>query len=1048
MKIVAYFLKRPTLFWSLMIGLLLAGLLSFIQMPKLEDPAVCVKQAMVVIPYPGATAHDVELQAAMLMEDELRTIPGVKKIKTDCQNGSAQITVEFVPEVLNTQIEQRFDLLRRKVSDAATKLPQGCYTPVVVDDMMDVYGMFYAFTGDGYEPDEMYKYARLIRRELLKVKGVKRINIYGNRDEEINIVISKDKIARNGLIPTQIASSLQSAVKSVDAGKYSDDGEKLQLRITNQVKDEQDIKNLLIQTIDGKQLRLGDIAEVERQYVIPQRNGFFIDGKPALGILISTEDNVNVPVVGEKVDKRLSEIMPDIPAGLTTQKVFFQPDKVNEAIDSFMINLIESVLIVIIVLIFTMGFRSGLIIGIGLILTIAGSFPILLMCGTTLQRISLGAFIVAMGMLVDNAIVVMDGILVDKLKGLPPKKYLFNIGKKTALPLLGATIIAASSLLCIFLSKNSAGEYARDVFLVMAVSLLISWGLALIQVPIFAKTLFSPRLKQSQGNKHKESSLHRLVRRSIIFLIAHKTATVGVAIGCLMISGYGMTKVKNLFFPDFSYKQFVIEYFLPAQTDPEQVKENLIAISNRLRENPKIESVAASMGGAPGRYSLVRPMTSGGDCYGELIVDCPDYETVLEQIPLIQKQLREEFPDAYIRLRKYNFSTSTSHTVEVAFSGPDPAVLRRLCNQAEEIFRECPYVDPYSVQNNWKPMSKALLTDYSQQDALCSGIGRPDIANALQAATDGMVVGAINDDDTPIKINLKVRNADRSQIKDLSNIPVWSSMNIKMDDKDIQSFISGGKSSSDIEDNLFKSTPLSNIGKEIRPVWEEETVLRVNGQRNMEVECDPDFSIYEATPAKIINYVSKEMEAIHLPEGYNMEWVGEMSTSSESVNSLLAYLPITIFLILAILLMLFNSWKKVILILLCFPFVICGIAPALLIAHQPFTFMAILGMFGLIGMMIKNAIVLIDEINRLIIEEHQLPYAAVINATVSRVRPVMMASLTTIVGMIPLVVDPMYSSMAIIIIGGLTVGTIITLILLPLLYTVFFRIKTPINMNK
>lgn len=1048
MKIAEYFIKKPTLFWSLMVGLLLAGILSFVKMPKLEDPAVCVKQAMVVVNYPGATAHDVELQVAMLMEDELRTIPGVKTVKSSCQGGVAQITVEFVSEVLNTQIEQRFDLLRRKVSDAAKILPQGCYAPVVIDDMMDVYGMFYAFSGDGYTPAEMNKYAKLIRRELLKVNGVKRISIYGNQDEEINIIISKDKIARNGLIPTQIASSLQNAVKSVDAGKYSDDGEKIQLRIVNRVKDEQDIKDLIIKTIDGKQLRLGDVADIERCYATPQRNGFFRNGKPALGILISTEDDANVPVVGENVDKRLAEIMPDIPAGITMQKVFFQPDKVNEAIDSFMLNLIESVVIVILVLIFAMGYKSGLIIGIGLILTIAGSFPILLMCGTTLQRISLGAFIVAMGMLVDNAIVIMDGILVDKSKGLPPKKYLFNIGKKTAMPLLGATIIAASSLLCIFLSKNTAGEYARDVFLVMAVSLLISWGLALIQVPIFAKVMFPPRIKAQSDSKGKDSSLHRYVRRCITFLIAHKTATVSMAILCLLLCGFGMTKVKNLFFPDFSYKQFVIEYFLPAQTDPERVKQDLIAISNRLKENPKIENVTASMGGAPGRYSLVRPMTSGGDCYGELIVDCPDYETVVEQIPIIQKQLREENPDAYIRLRKYNFSTSTSHTVEVAFTGPDPAVLRQLSSQAKDIFRECPYVDSYSIQDNWKPMSKSLIVNYSQQDALRSGISRPDIANVLQAATDGMIIGAVNDDDTPLRIKMKIRNADGSPIKDLSNIPVWTSMNMKIDDNDIKSFISGSKSSSEIEDNLFKSTPLSNIGDGIRPEWEEEMVLRVNGQRNIEVECDPDFNIYEATPAKIVKYVSDKMNAIHLPEGYSMEWVGEMSKSSESVNSLLAYLPITIFLILIILLMLFNSWKKVSLILLCFPFVICGIAPALLIAHQPFTFMAILGMFGLIGMMIKNAIVLVDEINRLIIEEHQLPYNAVINATVSRARPVIMASLTTIVGMIPLVTDAMYSSMAIIIIGGLTAGTLITLVLLPVFYTMFFHIKAPETTNK
>lgn len=412
-----YFIKRPTLFWSLMAALLIAGVLSFVQMPKLEDPAIGVKQAMVVIVYPGATAHEVELQVAQVMEDELRTIPNVKKISSECTKGMAQITVEFQETVLMTAIEQHFDQLRRKVSGAVNKLPQGCYEPIVIDDMMDVYGMFYALTSDGYEYPEMYKYAKMIRRELLGVKGVKRINIYGNRDEVINITLSKEKIARNGIIPTQIMSVLQDATKTVDAGNYQDGDQKIQLRITNRSQSVEDVKNLIVQTLDGKQMRIGDIAEVERTYKDPQENGFFVDGEQALAICISMENDAIVPDVGKAVEAKLKEIMPNVPVGMDMEKIFFQPDKVDEAISSFMVNLVESVLIVIIALIFTMGLRSGLIIGIGLILTIAGSFPILLMCGTTLQRISLGAFIIAMGMLVDNAIVIIDGILVDRTRG-------------------------------------------------------------------------------------------------------------------------------------------------------------------------------------------------------------------------------------------------------------------------------------------------------------------------------------------------------------------------------------------------------------------------------------------------------------------------------------------------------------------------------------------------------------------------------------------------------------------------------------------------------
>ena len=1047
MRLTEFFMRRPMLFWSFMAAILIAGVLSFVQMPKLEDPAVSAKQAMVVVPWPGASAHEVELKVAQMMEDELRALPNVNKVKTECQNGLAKFTVEFRMTVLNRDLEQHFDLLRRKVGDAAARLPQGCYEPVVIDDMMDVYGIFYALTADGYDYPEMYKYAKYIRRELLGVKGVKRVLIAGNRDEVINIILSKEQIARNGIVPAQIMSALQAAGKTVDAGRYSSGGERIALYVDGAVKDEEDVRDLLIETMDGKRLRIGDIARVERGYAEPQRNGFFVDGKPSLAICIAMEADAIVPDVGRAVDARLREVMMRVPAGLQTEKVFFQPDKVDEAISSFMWNLVESVVIVILVLIFTMGLRSGMIIGVGLVLTVAVSFPILLVCGTTLQRISLGAFIVAMGMLVDNAVVIMDGILIDRKRGLGPKTYLYRIGRNTAMPLLGATVIAASTFLCVYLSPDTAGEYASDLFLVLCVSLLASWVLALVQVPVCAKS-WLPR--RERGGKVQgqvmNSPVHRFIRRAIAFLIGHKGATIAVAFGLLAFCIFGMTRVKNLFFPDFDYKQFVVECFFPSAADADTVRDRLLEMSDLLSENGDIERVAVSQGSAPAYYCLVRPMTSGGDCYGELIVDCKDYETVLEQVPVVRRQLREKFPEAYIRTRKYNFSISTSHTVEVEFAGPDPAVLRGLSAQAEAIMRRSPYVDAYSVQNNWKPSGKALVAEYVQQDALRAGIGRSDVANALLAATDGMPVGVLNDQERMVMLNLQVRNADGSRIRDLDDVPVWSMMNLHLSNEELQGALTGGRSMSELQDRMFRSMPLGNVTKDVRLDWDEDLVLRLNGQRVIEAECDPNPDCGEATPAKVIDSIKDEIEAIVLPEGYSMRWVGEGEVQGEAIGNLMKFVPLTVFLILAILLLLFNSWRKVILILLCFPFVFCGITPALLVSGQPMTFMAIIGMMGLIGMMVKNAIVLVDEIGRLQTEEGMVPYRAVIEATVSRVRPVLMASLTTIVGMIPLVTDPMYGSMAITIMGGLTVGTMITLVLLPLFYAAMFRIGKPANL--
>lgn len=1040
-QISRYFVERPTLFWSFVVGILVAGVFSFMQMPKLEDPAVCGKQAMVVAMYPGASAHQVELKVAQKLEDQLRTLPDVHEIRTECQSGVAMITVEFEMTVLNEKLEEHFDLLRRKVGDVKGQLPSGCYDPVVVDDMMDVYGIFYSLTGDGYTYPEMEKYAKLIRRELLKVKGVKRVNIACARSEVINITLSKEKLARNGIIPTQLMMQLQTVGQEVNAGKYETDGNRIQLRVNNRLDTADDIREMLIKTMDGKVMRLGDLATVERTFAEPQTNGFFVDGKPALAICVTMNTDAIVPDVGKAVDQQLAQTMKRLPAGLSTDKIFFQPDKVNKAINGFMINLLESVLIVVIVLIFSMGWRSGMIIGMGLVLTIAVSFPILLSMGSTLQRISLGAFIIAMGMLVDNSIVIMDGILVDKKRGLPRPQYLYNICNHTALPLLGATVIAAGTFVSVYLSPDTAGEYCRDMFLVLCVSLLASWVLALIQVPACANAWMSE--PENADSELHENRAHQMVRKTLNVLIGHKTVTIIAAVALLAVSGLGALKVKNLFFPDFDYKQFVVEYQLPDQTSPDRVQHDLLEITDSMLQDKRIERVAAVMGTAPAHYCLVRPMTNGGESYGELMVDCPDFETVQEVIPEWCRRLRQAYPDAYIRFRKYNFSISTSHTVEVVFKGPDPAVLKQLSAQAEEKMRECKYVDAYSVSNNWKPKGKALVADYVKTNALRAGISRSNVADALMAATDGLPVGVINDQDKTVVVNMLVRQDDGSRIQNLQDIPVWGMGNVNLNPNDLAGLMTGATDAEQLKEDMFRTVPMSSVTDSIRLDWEEDFVYRVNGERTIEAQCDPNTELFQGTTAKVEQELKSAIAAIPLPAGYSMGWGGETKLQRESTANVLKYVPLTLFLILTLLLLLFNNWKEVFLVLICFPFVICGIIPSLLLFRQPFTFMAIIGLMGLMGMMVKNGIVLVDEINRLNKEEHYSAYDSVITATISRVRPVLMASLTTILGMAPLLGDPMYGSMAVCIMAGLTVGTIITLILLPVIYSVLFHVKKP-----
>lgn len=1016
MKVVKYLVERPTLMWSFITTIVIAGILSFLQMPKLEDPVVPIKQAMVAVIRPGASVHEMELQVALPVEDALCTLPDVKKVKTDCNQGMSLFTVEFEETVLLKDIEQHFDLLRRKVSDIQQSLPPGCLATMVMDDQMDVYGIFYSLQGNGYTSGELYDYAKLIRRELLGVKGVKRITIYGDWEETVNIILDKAVLTANGLLPTQIMLALQDVCLPVDAGTVEAGVSKLAVRVDTMVCTVDDIKDMYLPAFDGRQVRLGDIAKVERSYASPQKNGFFVNGKPALAICLSMENNVVVPDVGKKVDEKLAEVFKNIPTGIITDKIFFQPDKVNEAISSFLINLLESVVIVILLLVFSMGWRSGMIIGTGLVLTIAASFPILMQLDTTLQRISLGAFIMAMGMLVDNSIVVMDGILKDCKRGLPMPDRLYRTGNITAMPLLGATVIAACTFISVYLSPNSTGEYARDLFYVLAVSLLVSWLLALVQVPFFAKLFLKDNNGKSDGKEEDvlyNGLIYRTVKKSVTWITGHTKVSLVSAVLILVASVGCLTFVKNLFFPDFDYKQFVVEYNMKPQSNPEQVKDDLLAISAELQKDEDIERVAISMGSAPARYCLVRPMSTGGDFYGELIIDCKDYDHVLKAIPRVRDYIRQNYPDAYVRVRKYNFSISTSHTVEVGFTGPDPIVLRQLAEQAKEAMRKCKYIDLYSISDNWKPRTSSVVFDYETTDGVRSGIKRSDVANAVKAAGDGMACGVMADKDKKLLVNLLVRNADGSRIENLDEMPVWN--------------MTGQVST------------IGSVTRGCHVVSEEYAIYRVNGMRSIEVECDPDGDNEFATPAKIVEEIQDAIEAIPIPEGYQMKWEGEKAFQSDAMSSIYGYIPLILIIMFGVLLLLFGKWNRVIIIMLCLPFLLCGIAPSLFVTSTPFTFMAIVGMLGLMGMMTKNTIVLVDEADRLMKEEGLGVREAAIEATVSRVRPVCLASFTTIAGMVPLLGDPMYGSLAITIMGGLLVGTIITLLLLPLLYVALVR---------
>lgn len=1044
MDLAAWTFQRKAIVWFLLLCMMAGGVLAYRSISKLEDPELVVMMSQIVTVYPGASAHEVELEVTNTVENALSTLGDVETIRSKSMPGISVVTVMLELTVPQKEIEQRWDFLRRRMSEVVADLPEGAFPPVVYDDFGDVYGMFYAMTADGYSPKEMHTMARYIEREMLAVEGVARVEIYGSREPVTGIIFTPSRMNALGVSPFQVIAALQDQNAMVYPGGLHTGNQRLPLAVNGRLTSVADVGNVLVKGLDGSLFKISDIADVREGTREPVRNIMQLNNQDALGISFSMESGENIVAVGKRVDKRLEELKQHLPAGYAFEKVFFQPDMVSSSINGFILNLVMSVAIVIVVLMLSMGFRSGVIIGTGLLLTILATFPLLLVAGGTLQRISLGAFIVAMGMLVDNAIVVIDGILVDLKRGVPVGKALVDPARRTAWPLFGATFIAVAAFLPVYLSKDAAGTYARDLFVVLCISLFISWALAMTQVPLFAEKWLVRR--QRQGTSPLFDGWHyRRFRKVLQRLLHYKTATLTVSVLLLAVAALNFRNIKKTFFPDFNYHQVYIEYKLPSGAGPERIISDLQAITAHLCSLDEVRMVVSSHGQTPTRYCLVRPMGEAADNYGELIVNFDDYETMSRMKPLLSDYLHEHYPDARTRIRKYNLSIKATHTVEVEFTGPDPAVLRDLSRRAQAIFRNNAYADPYTIEDDWEPVGEALVAGYNAPAARRAGITRSDMSNALLAATDGLPLGSYYEGQTEVGIVMKLRHSDGSRIEALGDIPVWPLMpNLSgVNERSLQELLMGITTTDELLGELVRPVPLSVVSPGVALTWEEPVVRRVNGRRSLQVQCEP---LEGYSPAVVRRAMLKEIAAIPLPDGYSVEWVGEQELQGDALRNIFRYLPISVMLIILTLILLFNDFRKPLIVLSCIPMAFVGIVPGMIIAGQPFTFMAIIGSFGLMGMIVKNAIVLIDEAE-MRIGGGEEKYAALINATISRTRPVLLASFTTILGMVPLLTDPMYASMAVAIISGLLVGTLITLLFVPILYAVFYRVECVRQVN-
>ncbi|WP_147819778.1 efflux RND transporter permease subunit [Salidesulfovibrio onnuriiensis] len=1007
-------IRKKTITLVLTVLLVAGGIQAFFGLGRLEDPEFTIKDALVVTPYAGATPMEVTEEVTDPLETAIQSLPQLDEVKSLSRAGMSVITVTIKNNYDKSSLPQVWDELRRKVNDTKPALPDGC-VPTVVDDFGDVYGILLSVTGDGYSYKDLEDFCDFMRKELLLVDNVAKVVVWGVQQQVVYVEISRAKMAQLGIGLDTIYAALRSQNMVVPAGSVKVGPEYVRIDPTGAYTSVDDIRALQIHDpVSGNLITLSDIAEVKRGYQTPPEKLMRHNGKTALGIGVSIVSGGNVVDLGRAVKSKLAELESRMPVGIEMEAVNFQSDDVSVAIDGFVISFIEAIAIVIVVLLIFMGMRSGLLIGAVLAITVLGTFLFMKMYAIDLQRISLGALIIALGMLVDNAIVVTEGMLVRINAGKDGVQSAREVVSQNMLPLLGATVIAVLAFAGIGLSDDATGEYCGSLFSVMLISLMLSWVIAITVTPLFCHMFFKPGEKNAGGEEERDpyrGTLFVAYRTFLKLCIDHRWATVAAMVGLLALSIYGFSLIKGSFFPDSTKPQFYIHYWLPEGADIRKTSEDIGVIEGHLLADERVDFVSTFIGEAAPRYMLTfAPDTSGSKAYGLLIVNMKDFKFIDPYIAEIQKYLTENFPDAEPKLKKLQIGPGSESAIEVRFLGPDPEILRDLALRARTIMENHPAT--VSARDNWRQRAKVIRPLLAHDRAMQAGVTRPVLNEALATNFTGVNVGLYREGDKMLPIISRMPEKDRMDVYSIRDVQVWSPTTRKV-------------------------IPVSQVLAGFDTVWEDPVMRRQNRKLCITASCDPQFG---TLASEVLADIMPAINAIELPSGYEMEWGGEYEESSDAQAGIRSSMMGTVVLMIVIVIMLFNNLRQPLIIWLTVPLAVIGVSCSLLLTGLPFGFMALLGFLSLTGMLIKNSIVLLDQIN-LDLEEGKEPMTAVLDASVSRMRPVCMAAITTVLGMIPLIPDVFFVGMAVTIMGGLSFATVLTLVVVPVLYTIFYKVK-------
>lgn len=1010
MNIAQYSVLNKVVTWLVVIILIGGGISAYDKIGKLEDPAFTIKEAKVITLYPGATAAEVESEVTFHVEDALQQLEQLKDLKmTVNRPGYSEVTVQFQDKYKLADMPGIYDEVRRKITDMQSKLPPGAMKPIVYDDFADVYGLFLSLSGDGYSYRDLKDFADLLKKQLVLVDGVRKVVIGGEQAEQVNLFLSRAKLAELGINPQAIASVLQSQNVASDAGKIRVGNDYITIHPTGEFSSVSAIGEVLIAG-GGKQLvRLKDIATIERRYHETPAMLYYRNGKPALTLGVSMQPGTNVVAVGERLTERFKELLPITPLGMEIEAIYDQPAEVDNSVNGFIISVLEALVIVVVVLLFFMGVRVGLIIGAVLLITVAGTLWIMQMAGMELQRISLGALIIALGMLVDNAIVVAEGMLVRIKGGMNAVKAAGETVGQTIWPLLGGTVIGIVAFSGIGFSVSSVGEFAGSLFWVILISLGLSWFTAITTTPLLC-AIFIKADKKTEGQENKDpyaGALFQGYKKLLLVALHFRWMTVAIVVALFISAVIGFGYVKQGFFPDSNTPLFFVDIWEVEGTDIRATRDDALKVERFLSQQEGVVATTTMVGGGAMRFTLVYAPEASSSAYAQIMVKVADRTQIAELQEKVTEFMRMELPNTEPKIKNLRIGPGRDSKIEARFSGPDPKILRALSEQAQAImFADS---DARDIRDDWRQPVKVIRPVFNEQVGRQLGISRAELTDAFKRSSVGSSVGTYRDGNRLLDIVLRAPESERDDVAKLQDIQVYSPV-------------------------LNRSIPAGQVVTEFETVWENNIIRNRNRAHTIIASANPISPL--ASP--LFNRLKAQIDEIPLPTGYMLEWGGEYEDGVNASKPLFAALPGAFILMIIASILLFGHLRQPLIIWLVVPMAIIGITAGLLLTGGAFDFMALLGGLSLVGLLIKNAIVLIEEID-LQKEQGKELFQAIVESSIARMRPVMMAASTTILGLIPLLADVFFVNMAITIMAGLGFATILTLIIIPVLYSIFYK---------